>query len=715
MRRIALFVAAFLLAPALAAGAADREVFLVKPDGTGDFPTIQAAISALDDGAIIELADGTFRGEGNRDLYPECRDLSIRSQSMNPQLCIIDCEGSQEDPHWAFAFSCGGGLPRWPFTLEGITFRGGYGYAGGALLSYDGCCYECVNCIFTENTAEQMGGAVYVGWGSPNFTDCLFYNNYSGDKGGALYFVEYCNSIIKGCTIVDNHAEGGGGGIFAYFNSQIYLENTIIADSFSGEGILCEWDSGAALHCCDIYGNAGGDYVGCLEGQEGINGNIHEDPLFCNYLNQDYRLSEESPCAPLTEPNTECPLIGSEPVGCGSIVLTYPNGGELFYVGDHATIRWDIYDSHGLFIKVELLHNDEVCAEIYNAVGNDGEIGWVVFQCGPWESGYKIRLTDLLFNYSEESDMPFNIMPEFGISSIEDIGNDQGRQVRLTWRRSPFDGPEQPVINGYEIYRRQDEYKTAETNQRVEGWDYIATVPAHGDDIYQAVAPTLCDSTEQGGICWSAFFLRAVTPDPRIFFETAADSGYSIDNLAPSAPANFRFLSSSVLGWDEAPEADFDYFTIYGSESGYLGPDAVVIGYTTGTTMDVSDHSFNYYHVTASDFAGNEGEESTVTTSGVGAMEAGRSLILYQNYPNPSFNATTLSFYLPAETDVKLDLFDIAGRAVLTFVNGRMGPGLHNIRWAGILPSGESAPMGVYFYRLTAGGSIQTKKLIMSR
>ena len=60
MRRIMLFAAALilgiLLAPALAAGAMDRDVYLVKPDGTGDFPTIQAAISALDDGAIIELA-----------------------------------------------------------------------------------------------------------------------------------------------------------------------------------------------------------------------------------------------------------------------------------------------------------------------------------------------------------------------------------------------------------------------------------------------------------------------------------------------------------------------------------------------------------------------------------------------------------------------------------------------------------------------------------
>ena len=40
--------------------------YLVNPEGTGDFPTIQAAIDAVVDGDIIELNDGTFTGDGNR-------------------------------------------------------------------------------------------------------------------------------------------------------------------------------------------------------------------------------------------------------------------------------------------------------------------------------------------------------------------------------------------------------------------------------------------------------------------------------------------------------------------------------------------------------------------------------------------------------------------------------------------------------------------------
>jgi hypothetical protein len=43
-------------------------IYVVHPYGTGDYPTIQATVTAADDGDIIELTDGTFTGDGNRDV-----------------------------------------------------------------------------------------------------------------------------------------------------------------------------------------------------------------------------------------------------------------------------------------------------------------------------------------------------------------------------------------------------------------------------------------------------------------------------------------------------------------------------------------------------------------------------------------------------------------------------------------------------------------------
>jgi len=95
------------------------------------------------------------------------------------------------------------------------------------------------------------------------------------------------------------------------------IANTIIAFSQDGEAVYCHGGSNPTLTCCDVYGNEGGDWVGCIEDQYGINGNISEDPLFCDPENEDFTLHCISPCAPFTPPNPECDLIGAWPIGCG--------------------------------------------------------------------------------------------------------------------------------------------------------------------------------------------------------------------------------------------------------------------------------------------------------------------------------------------------------------------------------------------------------------
>jgi len=64
-----------------------------------------------------------------------------------------------------------------------------------------------------------------------------------------------------------------------------------------------------------VYGNAGGDWTGCIADQYGINGNISEDPLFCDAENGDFTIRDDySPCAPANNP--ECGLIGALGVDC---------------------------------------------------------------------------------------------------------------------------------------------------------------------------------------------------------------------------------------------------------------------------------------------------------------------------------------------------------------------------------------------------------------
>lgn len=75
MRALCLVVWVMLIAM----GTSQAATYFVAPDGSDDFPTIAAAISACVDGDVIELGDGTFEGEGNRDLTLADLEITIRS------------------------------------------------------------------------------------------------------------------------------------------------------------------------------------------------------------------------------------------------------------------------------------------------------------------------------------------------------------------------------------------------------------------------------------------------------------------------------------------------------------------------------------------------------------------------------------------------------------------------------------------------------------
>ena len=81
---------------------------------------------------------------------------------------------------------------------------------------------------------------------------------------------------------------------------------------------------------------------------------------------------------------------------------------------------------------------------------------------------------------------------------------------------------------------------------------------------------------------------------------------------------------------------------------------------------------------------------------------------LSQNFPNPFNPSTTIKFSLAKETQVKLDVYNVLGQRVVTLLNQIMKSGSHEYHFNA---SGLSS--GVYYYRITAGGFVQTHKMIL--
>jgi len=85
-------------------------------------------------------------------------------------------------------------------------------------------------------------------------------------------------------------------------------------------------------------------------------------------------------------------------------------------------------------------------------------------------------------------------------------------------------------------------------------------------------------------------------------------------------------------------------------------------------------------------------------------------LALCQNYPNP-FNPTTeIRYVLPRDCKVRLDVHNVAGQKVATLVDGKQKAGYKTARW-----DAGSFSSGIYFYRLQAGGFVQTRKMVLIR
>lgn len=99
--------------------------------------------------------------------------------------------------------------------------------------------------------------------------------------------------------------------------------------------------------------------------------------------------------------------------------------------------------------------------------------------------------------------------------------------------------------------------------------------------------------------------------------------------------------------------------------------------------------------------------------NGAGDLPAGARIALAQNHPNP-FNPTTkISFVLAAAGEARLEIFDTAGRCVQTLLAGNLEAGRHELVWNGSLAEGGQAPSGLYYYRLSANGESQTRKMLM--
>jgi hypothetical protein len=172
-----------------------------------------------------------------------------------------------------------------------------------------------------------------------------------------------------------------------------------------------------------------------------------------------------------------------------------------------------------------------------------------------------------------------------------------------------------------------------------------------------------------------------------------------------------------VLKWETATETNNQAFMIERSSDNFNFEKIGEIE-GKGTTTEKQEYIFRdasissgkgkvYYRLRQIDFDGTENLSDVI--------EVDYSMIpkvfnLSQNYPNPFNPMTTIRFDIPKEVKVTLKMYDMLGAEVETLIDEVMEPGYYKYEW-----NASKFASGVYFYRLTAGNFVSTKKLILLR
>lgn len=84
-------------------------------------------------------------------------------------------------------------------------------------------------------------------------------------------------------------------------------------------------------------------------------------------------------------------------------------------------------------------------------------------------------------------------------------------------------------------------------------------------------------------------------------------------------------------------------------------------------------------------------------------------------YPNPFAEQVTVEYELTEAARVSMDIYDLSGRRVAQFNEGKQDSGQHSIRWNGTGSDAQKAPAGTYLYRLVVGNELVSGLLQIAR
>jgi len=752
-----LLLLACLLVPATAQG-----IWVIVDQGgsPNSYPTITEGLAAAPPGAYVRVKPGTYSASTGETMPIQMKPgvtlmaheglgtVIIDGEDATRCIEVINPNGSTKikklvfkDGTAATGNGHGGGMwignlesPQTPRIEDCLFFDCfAYGYGGGLYADESARTALVTGCRFSDNAADRGGGVYAVGNGPIQMAQCVFDANRAFGWGGGLYVEapEFDRDPsrmygLQRLTFAGNWAGYDGSAIYTE-PSLHYLSSSIVAlNTSENDAIACDESAYVLLSCCDVFANAGGDYVGAIAGQLGTEYNIWNDPEFCGVgLEPDdpYSISVNSPCA--DDNNGPCPsVIGAKLPQCGIPYLDF---------------NWE-------WLEYYIPFGEEFCQNLLFENAGDMLLNWqmTAFEGamergwgGPDAFGYR-------WGDSDKPDGPgFEWNDISGYGTQVTLGDDDATLVALPFLFPFYD------TEWFEFALSSNGYLTF-------GADWTASVNGpipNSTQPNEFIAPFWEDLDPSIGGTIHYYY----SPDAGTFTVqftevpngSAAVGGEYTFQVVLYQDGTIRFYYLSMVGYVEGatigienPDGTIGLQVAYNEP--YMHDDLAVIidlgppappwlwmSLTEGTLSPGEEASVECC-VEASDLEAGIHEATLVLVSndfnfpvryipmtvevfptGIDD-EVGTRLTLRGNYPNPFNPQTSIAFDLPEKAAVSLRVFNAAGRQVRSLVEGvRMESGPHVQPWDGRDDDGAALASGVYFCMLEVDGVSLAGKMVL--
>jgi FlgD Ig-like domain len=336
------------------------------------------------------------------------------------------------------------------------------------------------------------------------------------------------------------------------------------------------------------------------------------------------------------------------------------------------------------------------------------------------------------------------------IVSIKDVPADQGGSVKLVWTPSYLDSGATRQVNAYWIWREVPAtlaearvtrgarwadgparvsagtarpgmlYRHDTTNANAAyAWEYVDSQPANTFPQYSYVASTTNDSMP-GPVRYTRYMVEARDTGGLAYWDSAPDSGLSVDNLPPAVPSPFTANYHSgvtALAWGPNHESDLAGYRLYrGATAGFVpGPSNRISDQPNPDYSDVAPTG-SWYKLSAYDLHGNESGYATLGPSGILAVDGAAlpaELALDLAGAMPSRGPVGLRLALPTSATVRVEIYDASGRRVRLVAAGEYPAGVHDLDWDTRDDGGHALASGLYFARLDTPGRMITRRIAL--